>query len=71
MAVRKLPPSLFSVKARSPQSGCSKPHLHFIAHCANEQPRYALVRESQSTVTRRDRVYLRPKCRPECPAQAF
>lgn len=51
MAVRKLPPSLFSAKARAPQSGCSTPYLHFIASFRQEKNQYALVCESQSLAT--------------------
>lgn len=51
MAVRKLPPSLFSAKARAPQAGCSTPYLHFIANVRQERNRYALVCESQPLTT--------------------
>ena len=51
MAVRKLPPSLFSAKARAPQSGCSTPHLHFINSVTHERKQHSLVRERQPLTT--------------------
>jgi hypothetical protein len=71
MAVRKLPLPLFSAKTPFSQPGCSKSYLHFVAAVRQRTHQYALVCESQSRITRRDRVYLRPKRRPERPAQAF
>lgn len=62
MAVRKLSLPLFSAKTH---------YFHFIPTISQKTDQYALVCESQSTVTRRGRVYLRPKRRPERPAQAF
>jgi hypothetical protein len=71
MAVRKLSLPLFAAKSRVPQSGCFTSYLHFVAISRQPRNQHALVCESQSTVTRRGRVYLRPKRRPERPAQAF
>ena len=51
MAVRKLPPSLFSAKARAPQFGCSTRYFHFIAHLSQKTDQYTPVCESQATVT--------------------
>jgi len=71
VANRKLPPSLILAKARAPKSGCSTPYLHFITTVSHKTDQCALVCESQSKVTRRDRVYRRPRRRPERPAQGF
>jgi len=51
VAVRKLPPSLFSAKARAPQSGCSTLYFHFIASVRQQKNQYALVCESQPLPT--------------------
>ena len=48
MAVRKLPPSLFSAKARAPRSGCATPYLYFIASVRQEKNQSALVCEDQT-----------------------
>lgn len=67
MAVRKLPLSFFSAKARVPQSGCSNPYLHFIALRASELQRYALMCESQPLTTFRSHGV--PVRCPDCGAQ--
>ena len=53
MAGCKLPPSLFSAKARAPQSGCSKSYLHFIAHYVSVD---VSAHRNVSTITTRDRT---------------
>ena len=47
MALRKLPPSLYSAKARAPQSGCSTFYLHFIKRVTDDRMQHAFVCESQ------------------------
>jgi hypothetical protein len=51
MAVRKLPPSLFSPKSRASQPGCSPHYFHFIATISQKTAQYAIVCESQPLMT--------------------
>jgi hypothetical protein len=51
MAIRKLPPSLFSVKAGITQTEGSTQYLHFIAGVQQCGNRYAFVCESQPLLT--------------------
>ena len=45
MAVRKLPPSLFSPKSRASKHGCSAHYFHFIATISQKTDQYAVVCE--------------------------
>ena len=67
MALRKLPSSLFSAKARASQLGCSPSYLHFIASVRQERNQYALVCESQPLATFRSHGV--PTRCPACGAQ--
>jgi hypothetical protein len=51
MAIRKLPPSLFSAKAGIAQIEGSTQYLHFIAGVQQSRNRYAFVCEAQPLQT--------------------
>ncbi len=53
MAVRKLPPLLFSAKTRVPQPGCFTHYFHFIASIKRKRNRYRylFVCDSQPLMT--------------------
>jgi hypothetical protein len=67
VAVRKLPPSLITAKARALQSGCSTHYFHFIVTVSQKTDQYALVCESQPLATFRSHG-LPARC-PACSAQ--
>ena len=67
MAVRKLPPSLFTAKARDMRLEGSGQFFHFIAAVSERRNQYALVCESQPLMTSRSHG-LPARC-PICGAQ--
>jgi hypothetical protein len=67
MAVRKLPPSLFTAKARDMQSKDSGQIFHFVAAATRGRNQFALVCQSQPLMTFRS--YGFPARCPACGAQ--
>ena len=67
MALRKLPPLLFSAKTRVPLPGCFTHYFHFIAALSQKADQFALVCESQPLMTSRSHG-LPARC-PACGAQ--
>lgn len=51
MAVRKLPPALFSAKNGVAEPDCSTSHLHFIASTTRRRNQFVFVCESQPLLT--------------------
>jgi hypothetical protein len=67
MAVRKLPPSLFTAKARDMRLEDSGQFFHFIATVSRKTDQYALVCESQPLTTFRSHGLLVRCPRMRCP----